>query len=478
MRPAALAGCGLLLELVLLLGFLRPLSIRRYPDAVHSVKFAALLGTELTGALRFAVPALCAFAVFALALWLARGVVGRAAAGLVLGATILFSLTLLPMNPLASDDVYHNVADARTLWLYADNPSIVPPIAHADDPFYPHLSAWLEYPSVYGPVWYVISGAPLPFAHDELWPNIIGQKAITALFLLATTALAMLVAGQIQPRAVVAAGVLVGWNPLLQFETAGNAHNDVVMVFFALAALYAVSRRWWVAVFPLLALSVATKYALVVLGPLLLVWLLRRGDVPRRQVALSLVLGAALGVALYAPFLAGGDTLAGIRRESDHTTSSPGGLLDALLTGRLHLDAARSAQIRKLVLVPPYLLAYLLLLRRIRRNADVQALVGASFWTVFLLLVLVKWWFLPWYLLWLVPLGALLPGSRPALVATAFSTTAMLMYVPHFWLLDRDRLLLEAATAGTAFLLPVLLALAPRLPGKTGRGPAGAPAAD
>ena len=74
--------------------------------------------------------------------------------------------------------------------------------------------------------------------------------------------------------------------------------------------------------------------------------------------------------------------------------------------------------------------------------------------------MIATWWFWPWYLLWLVPLGALLPGSRPALVATVFSATAMLMYVPYFWLLHGDRLLLHAASAGTASLPPVLLALA------------------
>jgi hypothetical protein len=57
----------------------------------------------------------------------------------------------------------------------------------------------------------------------------------------------------------------------------------------------------------------------------------------------------------------------------------------------------------------------------------------------------------------------LLPGSRPALIAVIFSATAMLMYVPYFWLLYGDGVVLQAATAGTAFLLPVLVALLPRL---------------
>ena len=471
-RLLSLTLAGLLLELVLLLGFLRPLSIRRHPDPVSTEQsLATALGTDFAGALRFVVPVLCAFAAFGLALWLAQTMAGRAAAfGVVLAGTVIFSFTLLPTNPLAARDVYHNVADARTLWLYGDNPTVLPPITHADDPLYEHVSVWQEYPSVYGPVWYLLAGAPLPFAGDRLWPNVLGQKALTALFLLGTTVLAMLAAERIRPGTAVAAGVLVGWNPLLQFETAGNAHNDVVMVYFALAALYAVTRGWWVAVFPLLALSVASKYVLVLLGPLLLVWLLRRRDVPRRQVSLSLALGALVGAAVYVPFFAGMDTLAGLRRQSGFNTSSPSALLYALLWNGLQPDPVQSSRTMKLIVVPLFLLAYAVLLWRIPRHVDVAALVRAGFWAVFLLLTIATWWFWPWYLLWLVPLGALVPAGwdRPALIAAVFSATAMLLYVPFYWLMHgdvwlspREAVALQAATAGTGFLLPVVLALAP-----------------
>ena len=282
------------------------------------------------------------------------------------------------------------------------------------------------------------------------------------MFLLATTALTMLLAAQIRPGAAAPAGVLVGWNPLLQFETAGNAHNDVVMVFFALAALYAVARRWWLAVFPLLALSIASKHVLVVLGPVLLVWLLRRSDLPRSRIALSLALGALVGAAVYAPFFAGMATLNGFRQEADRVTSSPGALIDTLLWARLDMDPIESRQTVTMVLGSLYLILYAVLLVRVRRNADVIALVRTGFWVVFLLLLIAKWWFWPWYLLWLVPLGALLPESRPALIAAVFSATAMLMYVPYNWLLETGGIPLAAATALTAFLLPSLLALTPK----------------
>ena len=271
----------------------------------------------------------------------------------------------------------------------------------------------------------------MPFTGERFWANVIGQKILTVLFLLGTTALAMAITGRLRPGRAAAAGVLVGWNPLLQWETAGNAHNDIVMIFFMLAAVYAVLRGWWRAVFPLLGLAIATKYTLVLLGPVLLVWMLRRRDIPRREIAISLALGVALTFALYAPFLAGGEMLDGLRRESGHITASTGSGLAAWFWSRLQMPPDQADRTMKFLLTPLFLAGYAALLWRIPRAGSVSALVRTSAWVVFLFLVIAKWWFWPWYLLWLVPLAALLPGSRPALAASVFSLTVMMGIVTY-----------------------------------------------
>ncbi|HEV2123570.1 MAG TPA: hypothetical protein VGW38_12445, partial [Chloroflexota bacterium] len=413
----ALSGVGLALTTVFLLGFLRPLSIWRHPQVVPTAEaLATALGTDLTGALRFAIPTLLAFSLFAVALWVARRIAGPMGLAVVAAGTLLFSLALIPINPLGAHDAYYHVGNARTLWIYGENPLVLSPAVHADDPFYPNVASWQDFPPAYGPVWYAISGLFIPFVGDGLWPNVLALKVIAALSLFGTMVLAMLIAEPLRPGSAVAAGILVGWNPLLQWETAGNPHNDVLVGMFALGAIYAVVRRWWVAVFPLLALSVATKYVLVLLAPVLLLWLLRRRDVPRRQVGLSLLLGVALGIALYLPFWAGADTFLGFRRQANLISSSPPALLHTLLWSWFPMDGALAATIMKLVVVPPFLLGYFLLLRRVRRDGEVTALIERCFWIIFLLLMVVTWWFWPWYLGFLVPLGALLPGSRPAMV--------------------------------------------------------------
>jgi hypothetical protein len=456
---AALALIGLLLEAVLVVGFLLPLSIWRHSTVLRAPDgLARVLGDDALGALRLTSVVAVAFAVFGVALWTSLGTRGRAARRLVLAGSLLFAATMVPLNPLGAHDVYHNVFDARIFWVHHGNPTQQPPLAFPHDPLLRSVPSWRGTPSAYGPLWYLLAGLPLPFAGDGIWANVIGQKLIAVAFLLVLTGLAMATAEHVRPGYGAAAGVLVGWNPLLLFEAAGNAHNDVVMACFAVAALYAAVRRRWPLVFPLLSLSIASKEILAVLGPVLLVYALRRGNVPRRSIALSLALGAALLVCIYAPFFAGSRTIAGLGREADHVTSSPGALLYLIVRATSALRWQLVLGAMKLVAWPVFLLGYVLLLRGVWRVPSPARLTAAAFWTVFLLVALLTWWFMPWYLFWLVPLAALTADRRCFAVAALFSACAMLMYVPHFWLAAADPLLREAVSAAVAFTAPLALA--------------------
>jgi hypothetical protein len=56
----------------------------------------------------------------------------------------------------------------------------------------------------------------------------------------------------------------------------------------------------------------------------------------------------------------------------------------------------------------------------------------------------VAWWFWPWYVIWLVPLGGLLIGGREARLAAVWSMAALAAYIPInyrvlFWGEEPDR---------------------------------------
>ncbi|HEU5424601.1 MAG TPA: hypothetical protein VFU72_13730, partial [Nitrolancea sp.] len=199
-RLPALLLAGVVLEAALAVGFLWPFSFARLPRPLRpGESLATILGGGWGGALRFVVPALLAFAAYAMAYWLISHSSFRGALAVVLAGTMLFSLTLLPINPVGAQDVYHNIADARTYWVYDQNPTGVPPAHFPNDPLARQVYTWANFPSSYGPLWYQLSGAPLPFTGTVVRANVIGQKALTILFLWGSTVLAALVAEGLRP---------------------------------------------------------------------------------------------------------------------------------------------------------------------------------------------------------------------------------------------------------------------------------------
>ena len=489
------------MELVLLVGWLRPLALWRHQvnpwDGAPMVTF---LGRTRTGALQFAVPAVLLAALYAAAVWLALRARGRLATAVALAAPVVFAATLVPMFPGGTQDIFHNVADGRLLWRYGENPTLVPPAAHPGDPFYPHLFGYVDLPSTYGPLWYALAGVPVALAGDGFAENLIAQKAMMAFFLLATMLLVWAVArggvaltprpprphagegekhaplprevgeglgvGAARPCMIAsarlsrdhatAAAVIVGWCPLLLWETAGNGHNDVIMVFLAAAAVAAAAWRRWLWVFPLLALSALVKFTTVLLGPVLLVWMLRRGDVPRRTLVTGLALAALLVALAYVPFWAGRDTLTVLKRPGMTFILSPATIVHGALTGRL--AAGTATRLTQTVTGALFAALYALTLARIRPGRE--SFNRAGFDATFAYLVFASWWFWPWYLSWLAPFAAWQAGDRRCWVFVAITSAALLTYC--YWWADppeRSRqwfVLYSLLTAGV-FTMPCAL---------------------
>ncbi len=419
---------ALVMEIVLIAGWLRPLALWQHavnpPDGAPMVTF---LGRTRAGALQFAAPAAMLALLYAAAVWTASHVCGRAALVVAMAASILFAATLVPVYPGGTQDIVHNIADARLAWRHGENPTLVPPSAHPEDPFYRHLFGYADLPSAYGPLWYALVGVPAALAGDGLVANLAAQKSMMALFLVATVLIAWSTARHVGANPVVAV-VAVGWCPLVLWEAAGSGHNDVIMVFFAAAALAAAARRWWLLVFPLLALSALVKFTTLLLGPIVLVWMLYREGVPRRAVVASLGAAAVIVVGAYVPFWAGTDTFAFLERPGMTFMLSPATLLHGALAGRLgDLTATRVAQSAT---GAAFIGVYVMALTRVR--AGVTSLGDAGFDAVFGYLVFASWWFWPWYLTWLVPLVALHPTGRRLWMFVASTSAALLSYC-YWW---------------------------------------------
>jgi hypothetical protein len=454
---AGLVLTGAAIEALLVAGWLRPLSLWRTPTNLPAgAPMVLILEQTRAGAIRFLLPAVGLTACWFIALWLGARARGRVAPWLALACSALFLVTLLPMNPGGTQDIYHNVADGRLFWLYGVNPTLIPPQAFPEDAFAPHVWGYVDLPSAYGPLWYLLTGPPTLLAGDELVPNLVAQKALVAAFMLGTVVAATLAARAIAPERATFAAVLTGWSPLLLWESAGNGHNDSVMAFFLALSLLAAARRSYVWVLPLLTLSVLVKFTTALVGPVALIWLLRRPDVSRRQILTGIAISVALALALFAPMWAGADTVAAMRRPGMTFILSPGTLAHGALAGPLS-DAAASRVVRAVTGLL-FLGAYALI--AVRTRGDARDLAGRGFDALFVYLVLVSWWFWPWYLTWLAPLAALCRGYVRPLAFALCASSALLTYL--YWWPDppwrtRDWFELYAAITIGVFVLPAVV---------------------
>jgi hypothetical protein len=425
----ALIAAGLLIEAVLIAGWLVPLSLWRTPTNLPAgAPLVLILGQDRAGALRFLLPVLVLVGVWGVSLAVAWRCRSFVALVLSIAFTTIFLITLLPMNPAGTQDIYHNVSDGRLFWLHGVNPTIIPPLAFPEDAFVRHVWGYVDLPSAYGPLWYFASGIPTALAGDDLIPNLVAQKSLVAAFLLGTVLLVAVAARAVAHERAVFAIVLVGWCPLLLWESAGNGHNDSLMAFFLTAAFVAAARRAYLWVLPALALSVLVKYTTALVVPVALIWLLRRPDVQVKEVAGGALIAVLLTVLAIAPMYEGAETIAALRRPGMTFILSPGTLAHGLFTR--WLDDAPATRLVQAATGVLFVAGYGVTMYRCRGGP--RDLADRSFDALFLYLLLVSWWYWPWYLTWLAPAAALGTGLRRPIAFAVMAAGSLLTYL-YWW---------------------------------------------
>jgi len=214
--------------------------------------------------------------------------------------------------PAGALDVFNYMVDLKLAYHYDANPYVVTmPDYIMADPI-TQSAFLLHVPLFYGPAWLLFSAVPTLIAgFDDVVELLMALKAFN-LVLLGLTALLIARAQPTARRRWLGAFLFLA-NPLIIFEGIGNAHNDVMMAFFLIAAVYAMRQRrgGWLAA-PALALSALVKPFTLAAGPLFLVEALKQRWRPR-QFALGLAVTAIAAIAVTAPFWDGGDLWDGMR---------------------------------------------------------------------------------------------------------------------------------------------------------------------
>jgi hypothetical protein len=454
-------------EFLAILAVARPLFLGNHnAPADYGLALPLFLGESAAGLWRFLAVSIAAIGLYLAGYLSSRRCAGKAALFIVLGSSAVFACTLLAAYPAGSADVFTNILDGRMRWVYGLNPLVSPPSAVSFDPLYPHL-VWQNEPTYYGPLWYWLLFVPSKLSSGSVARSVVAFRLVTIPFLAGSAYLTARIASRRSPGLAPAAALAVGWCPLLLWETSVNGHNDIVMAFFAVFALERALAGSWRAAIPLLALSILTKYLSAVMAPLFLVAALRSPNCRhRRDLAIGVGASVLLAVAAYWPFwhglgllrsmLGNGSPSFGLR-----LTNSPSYLLTLTvhhIAGRSRVNPALLGGYVKAATLIAFTATYLVLLKRAWQRR--YGLAEASYRAVLLYLILISWWFWPWYLTLLVALAAASIAEVSIAPAIIFSSSTLCGYALLGWVpvLARDNV--DALAAGSfcvAAFLPLLL---------------------
>ncbi|HZU60877.1 MAG TPA: polyprenol phosphomannose-dependent alpha 1,6 mannosyltransferase MptB [Solirubrobacteraceae bacterium] len=367
------------------------------------------------------------FACYVIAVRTAERVSARAML-LCIGA---INVLVLLAPPLLSTDIFSYQMYGHMGALYGFNPYLAGPHALQLDPLSQYVGAkWAYTPSVYGPVFTILSYilAPLSIAASAL-----AYKSIAAISSLGTVALVWNAARlrQVNPVKAVA---LVGLNPLTVIYGVGGGHNDLLMLVALMAGVYLLMLNRERSSGAMMVVAAAVKVSAIL--PMLFAVISGHGQ-RQERVRRGVIIGgaaatAAVAVLTFAVFGTGSlhlpATLVQVQGEGDW--HSVPGLLSAL-------GFPTASTVFSVLLAVAFVVIVLWLARRVWLGQ--LDWLRATGWTTATVLVTTSS-LLPWYVAWLMPFAALVKDRRLwrfALVFTGFILTLQLGgYIPAFkeWL--------------------------------------------
>ncbi|MDQ6670594.1 MAG: glycosyltransferase family 39 protein [Chloroflexota bacterium] len=409
----------------------------------------------------------------------------RGALLVVVAFEVVFQATLFLMPGVYTTDIFSYVMYGHISAVYDLNPYIFPPNYFPSNPLVnPNWihPIWWDQPSVYGPLWtnigWVMARLTMPFVgllqpqadgtllQVGLMDQVFAYKLLMNGVQVINLVLVWRLLGRVmqaKPRARLAAFVLFAWNPLMLFDTAGNAHNDALMVTLVLLGivpLVAHARQpsnvgWLLGTF-FIGLSTLIKYTTGVVGLFFIVPWARR--LPNWTARLRWIGGAgalivAVTAVLYIPWFdfprAFEPLLVAARGKTWMYTNWAPDLLAMAVSDRVldpgGLDPeAAHEQARAWIKVAcrgvfvAYLGWELVRLWRIAGNRDrslVEPVLEASARAFLVLILLVLTWVLEWYWFWPLAMVSLLGWQRMLTkVVVGYTLTSLpIFYVHHYW---------------------------------------------
>lgn len=475
------------------LAFTLPFLLSKYYAIIPPLDYTKLTHYSPLGFILYILGVLGLFGLYLLALRLfaadgednAQGRIAKVCMILLCGG--LFALILIFSYPQTAIDLFVYAIRTRGWTRYGLLPfSVSPDALPASDPWLGLAGEWMDAASPYGPVWEWFSLAAYHIAGGEYFNHLLVLKIIAALAYLGCAWLVYRILLAMRPRWAVAGCAFFAWNPLMLLESVQNAHNDILMIFFLLVAVWAfmqltkeVEKR---ALFSLLfivafALSILVKFSTLIVLPFFALGLaLRQPGWFRRLLSFGIYTFSVIIIVVLVmwPYWPGLDNWAVLDAGQNAGRSLTTLLILALrpLTGTNRAFDLTSGMIY-VFLGGIYTWWFLKVVRSQPTTFDgdsdhqpdlaPKVPIRASFMVLFWYVLVGVSTFHAWYLLWFIPLAALLVMEKRTVSASVvFSMTALLI-IPYFetvrvWIpyLNQNHLLGHAIGVPLLILPPIL----------------------
>ena len=235
----ALTALGLLSAALYYVALVRPYLLTRYVTE-PLLDLGKIGGYDPEAGRRYTVPLLALWLLYLVAGALAPRLRGeRALLMLAFGGALGCGIILLWLYPITAADIF-NYALYGLVQHRGGNPLVVPPDSVIGQPLIGY-SAWPFYPSPYGPLWQGIAWLVTAATGERLLAGIVLFKILLLVCHLLNTALIARIAAASGVARPGVAALLYAWNPLILYETAGNGHNEIVLLTGLLLALWALT---------------------------------------------------------------------------------------------------------------------------------------------------------------------------------------------------------------------------------------------
>lgn len=363
------------------------------------------------------------FALYLVAWWAVGKINTREAWYFVFGWAAILCVPMVLLYPYGARDIFDYILRGRIFGIYGQNPYIQVSSAFPTDPFF-NYGWWKEFPSPYGPLWELIASVGVRLAGDGVIANILTFKIISVIFFFATAVFIVLTLYRHAPERALRGTLLFLWNPVVLFEVVGNGHNDITMLMWIAASIWAAANKHWRLTVWFLALGAVFKFIPVLLLPTAgLIGLVNQPD-NRSKWKYFLVTG--LGCLLiwfiaYLPFWDGWKTLTFLKQGSLLTTS----LSSLVFYNYQSLLGKFGRQIVSYTAITLTILCSLGMAIRSMRKPGWESYARSATVVLLFYVLVTCTWYQNWYLLWPLTTAVFLPGGILMQIAVLFSVTGL-----------------------------------------------------